>query len=45
MVQANKMDIKSLITHEYMLSDYDEALDVFVKRKDNSLKVVLKPNS
>jgi threonine dehydrogenase-like Zn-dependent dehydrogenase len=36
-------DIKSLITHEFPLSDYAKALDIFENRLDNSLKVVVKP--
>jgi threonine dehydrogenase-like Zn-dependent dehydrogenase len=37
-------EIKSIITHEYPLSEYEKAFDVFNGRKENSLKVVLKPN-
>jgi L-iditol 2-dehydrogenase len=44
MATANNFDIDSLVTHEYPLSDYAKALEVFVGRKENSLKVVCKPN-
>lgn len=35
--------IREMITHEFPLSDYKTALDVFNGRKENSLKVVMKP--
>ena len=41
---ANKFDIDSLVTHEFPLSEYRKALDIFVSRKEDSLKVVCKPN-
>jgi L-iditol 2-dehydrogenase len=45
MATANNFDIDSLVTHEFPLSEYAKALDVFVGRKENSLKVVCKPNA
>ena len=45
MAQANKFDIDSLVTHEFPLSEYRKALDIFVGRKENSLKVICKPNN
>jgi threonine dehydrogenase-like Zn-dependent dehydrogenase len=44
MATANNFDIDSLVTHEFPLSEYAKALDVFVGRKENSLKVICKPN-
>ena len=44
MVQENNIDLSSLITHAFPLSKFAEAFDIFVHRKDNSLKVVVKPN-
>ena len=44
LAEANKFDIDSLVTHEFPLSEYRKALDIFVGRKENSLKVVCKPN-
>lgn len=38
-----KKEISEMITHEFPLSRYEEAFDIFNGRKDNSLKVVLKP--
>lgn len=43
MAEQNDLDIAGLITHEYKLEDFATALDVFTGRKDNSLKVVIKP--
>lgn len=44
MVESNSIDIQSLITHAMPLAEFATAFDVFTGRKDNSLKVVLKPN-
>ena len=41
---SNRLDMDALVTHEFPLSEYRTALDVFTGRKDNSLKVVCKPN-
>jgi L-iditol 2-dehydrogenase len=38
-----KKEISEMITHVFPLSKYEEAFDIFNGRKDNSLKVVLKP--
>jgi L-iditol 2-dehydrogenase len=45
MTQENKIDMESFITHEFALEDFATAYDVFVNRKDNSLKVAIKPNN
>jgi L-iditol 2-dehydrogenase len=44
MIRAKRLDIAGLITHSMPLSEFAKALDTFVHRRDNSLKVVLKPN-
>ena len=44
MTTANEIDVGRLITHRFPLSEFPRAFDVFAQRKDNSLKVVLKPN-
>ncbi|HBR01932.1 MAG TPA: alcohol dehydrogenase [Ruminiclostridium sp.] len=38
-----KKELKSMITHEFPLEQYEEALRVFTNREQNSLKVVMKP--
>lgn len=35
--------INSLITHRFPLTAYQEALDVFISKKENAFKVVMKP--
>lgn len=35
--------MERFITHEFPLSQYEKAFDIFTNRKDNSLKVILKP--
>jgi len=44
MTQENKIDMKSFITHEFPLQEFEKALDIFVNRKENSLKIAIKPN-
>ncbi|MFA7642816.1 MAG: alcohol dehydrogenase catalytic domain-containing protein [Sphaerochaetaceae bacterium] len=36
-------EMQRLITHEFPLSEYVKAFDIFNGRKDNSLKVIMKP--
>jgi threonine dehydrogenase-like Zn-dependent dehydrogenase len=36
-------ELKALITHRFPLEQYEQAFDVFNGRKDNSLRVLLKP--
>ena len=36
--------VKDLITHRFALDDFDKALDTFVHRKGNAVKVVIFPN-
>lgn len=45
LAEANDFDIDSLVTHEFPLSEFEKALDIFVGRKENSLKVICKPNA
>jgi len=44
MATADKFDLDSLVTHEFPLSEFRKALDIFVGQKENSLKVICKPN-
>lgn len=44
MVNECDLDLAGLITHSLPLAEFKTALDIFVNRKENSLKVVLKPN-
>ncbi len=37
-------DLEQLITHEFPMSEYEKAFEVFRGRLDNSLKVIVKPN-
>jgi L-iditol 2-dehydrogenase len=38
-----KKEIHEMITHEFSLSEYAKAFEIFNGRKDNALKIVLKP--
>ena len=44
LAEANKFDLDGLVTHEFPLSRYKEALELFMGRKEDSLKVICKPN-
>ena len=44
LLREKRLDLAPLITHSLPLSDFARALDLFVNRRDHSLKVVLKPN-
>lgn len=43
MLDRKVIDGDTLVTHRFPLEKYEEALDVFVGRKDHSLKVVINP--
>ena len=43
MLERKVIDGSTLVTHTFPLEQYKEALDVFVGRKDHSLKVVIHP--
>ena len=45
LAQAKEFDIDGLVTHEFPLADYKTALDIFIGKKENSIKIVCKPNS
>jgi L-iditol 2-dehydrogenase len=39
-----RIDLTPLLTHRFLLKQFDVALDVFAKRKDGAIKVATKPN-
>ena len=43
MLERKVIDGDTLVTHRFPLEEYEKALDVFVGRKDHSLKVVINP--
>lgn len=43
MLERKVIDGDTLVTHRFALEEYEKALDVFVGRKDHSLKVVINP--
>ena len=44
LVQDGKADPSQIITHTFPLDEAPHAYDIFTNRKDNCIKVVLKPN-
>ncbi len=43
LMSDGRINLKPLITHTFGLDDINEALDTFTQRKDNAIKVVIKP--
>lgn len=43
LIQKNEFDATDIITHKMSLDDAETAYDLFEKKKDNCIKVVLKP--
>jgi L-iditol 2-dehydrogenase len=44
MIANGQLDVKDLITHQFSIDDYREALDTFINRKDGAVKVIIEPN-
>jgi threonine dehydrogenase-like Zn-dependent dehydrogenase len=36
--------VRDLITHQFPIERYTEALDIFINRKENAVKVIIEPN-
>ena len=44
LIAAGKMAVKDLVTHRFPLRDFKKAYEVFTKRIDGALKVLVKPS-
>ncbi|MEG2698634.1 MAG: zinc-binding dehydrogenase [Ruthenibacterium sp.] len=44
LMSSGQLNVKDLISHRFSLENFAEALDTFVKRKENAVKVVIYPN-
>ena len=44
LMKSGQLQAKKLITHRFPIEQFDQALDLFVQRKDGALKVVVLPN-
>jgi L-iditol 2-dehydrogenase len=44
LMSSGQLNVKDLISHRFCLEDFAEALDTFVHRKGNAVKVVILPN-
>lgn len=44
MVEENDLGMEAFLTHRFPLQDFEKALDIFVNRKEKSLKIAIKPN-
>lgn len=44
LISAGNLYVKDFVTHTFPIEEFAEALDTFVKRKGNAVKVVILPN-
>jgi L-iditol 2-dehydrogenase len=44
LMASGQLQVKDLISHRFSLDNFADALDTFVNRKDNAVKVVILPN-
>ena len=44
LMSSGQLNVKDLISHRFTLERFADALDTFVKRKENAIKVVILPN-
>lgn len=44
MIHNGNIEVKDLVTHTFPLDEMEKAMDVFVNRKENVMKVVIYPN-
>lgn len=44
LISSGQVTVKDMITHRFTLNQFSDALDTFVNRKDNAVKVVILPN-
>ncbi len=44
LISSGQLKVKDLVTHVFPLTEFDQALDTFVNRKDGAVKVVIEPN-
>lgn len=44
LMSTGQLQVKDLITHKFSLDHFTQALDTFVNRKENAVKVVILPN-
>jgi len=43
-LQSSSVDIESIVTHRYALTDIKEAVETAMTKKDTSIKVMIYPN-
>lgn len=44
LMEKGQLPVKKLITHRFELENFKDALETFVQRKENAIKVVIHPN-
>ena len=44
MIASGALNVKDLITHHFPIENYLDAMDVFINRKENAVKVIIEPN-
>jgi L-iditol 2-dehydrogenase len=44
LIAAKQLQVADLVTHTFPLEDFAKALDTFVHRREEAIKVVVEPN-
>lgn len=44
LIASKQLDVETIITHRFPLTDFEEAYTTFVNRKDGAIKVIVEPN-
>ena len=43
-IAAKQLDVETIITHRFPLTDFDKAYTTFVERREGAIKVIVEPN-
>ena len=44
LIKSGRIQVRDMVTHTFALDDMDKAMDTFINRRENAMKVVLYPN-
>jgi L-iditol 2-dehydrogenase len=44
LIASGQLALRDLVTHTFPLEEFEKALDTFVNRRENAIKVVVEPN-
>jgi len=43
-IAAKQLDVETIITHRFPLTDFDQAYTTFIERREGAIKVIVEPN-